>query len=122
MEKVIRASLDRIEGDFAIVYADDDDDDDDAATTTTTTTTTTTADNDEYHSSSSSSSSSNKFNIPLELVKGAKPGTRLQLHVENDHINYIEIDREATKGARNRIHKKYERLRRGRHLRQDNSI
>jgi hypothetical protein len=110
MEKVIRASLDRIEGDFAIVYADDD-------TTTTTTTTTTTADNDEYHSSSS-----NKFDIPLELVKGAKPGTRLQLHVENDHINYIEIDREATKGARNRIRKKYERLRRGRHLRQDNSI
>jgi hypothetical protein len=110
MEKVIRASLDRIEGDFAIVYADDD-------TTTTTTTTTTTADNDEYHSSSS-----NKFDIPLELVKGAKPGTRLQLHVENDHINYIEIDREATKGARNRIRKKYERLRRGRHLRKDNSI
>jgi hypothetical protein len=105
MEKVIRASLDRIEGDFAIVYADD-------------ATTTTTADNDEYHSSSSS----NKFDIPLELVKGAKPGTWLQLHVENDHINYIEIDREATKGARNRIRKKYERLRRGRHLRQDNSI
>jgi hypothetical protein len=104
MEKVIRASLDRIEGDFAIVYADDD------------ATTTTTADNDEYHSSS------NKFDIPLELVKGAKPGTRLQLHIENDHINYIEIDREATKGARNRIRKKYERLRRGRHLRQDNSI
>jgi hypothetical protein len=99
MEKVIRASLDRIEGDFAIVYADDD------------ATTTTTADNDEYHSSS------NKFDIPLELVKGAKPGTRLQLHIENDHINYIEIDREATKGARNRIRKKYERLRRGRHLR-----
>jgi hypothetical protein len=107
MEKVIRASLDRIEGDFAIVYADDD---------ATTTTTTTTADDDEYHSSS------NKFDIPLELVKGAKPGTRLQLHIENDHINYIEIDREATKGARNRIRKKYERLRRGRHLRQDNSI
>jgi hypothetical protein len=107
MEKVIRASLDRIEGDFAIVYADDD----------ATATTTITADNDEYHSSSS-----NKFDIPLELVKGAKPGTRLQLHVENDHINYIEIDREATKGARNRIRKKYERLRRGRHLRQDNSI
>jgi hypothetical protein len=107
MEKVIRASLDRIEGDFAIVYADDDD---------ATTTTTTAADSDEYHSSS------NKFDIPLELVKDAKPGTRLQLHVENDHINYIEIDREATKGARNRIRKKYERLRRGRHLRQDNSI
>lgn len=105
MEKVIRASLDRIEGDFAIVYAD-------AATTTT-------ADSDEYHSSSSGS---NKFDIPLELVKGAKPGTRLQLHIENDHISHIEIDKEATKGARNRIRKKYERLSRGRHLRQDNSI
>ena len=102
MEKVIRASLDRIEGDFAVVYADDD-------------ATTTTADNDEHHSS-------NKFDIPLELIKGAKPGTRLQLHIENDRINYIEIDREATKGARNRIRKKYEKLRRGRHLRHDNSI
>jgi len=108
MEKVIRASLDRIEGDFAVVYADDD-----AATTTNTT-----ADNDEHHISSNNK----KFDIPLELVKDAKPGTRLQLHIENDHINYIEIDREATKGARNRISKKYERLRRARHLRQDNSI
>jgi hypothetical protein len=109
MEKVIRASLDRIEGDFAIVYADDD-----AATTTTTT-----ADNDEHHSINNNN---NKFDIPLELVKGAKPGTRLQLHIENDHISHIEIDREATEGARNRIRKKYEGLRRGRHLRQDNSI
>jgi hypothetical protein len=109
MEKVIRASLDRIEGDFAIVYADDD-----AATTTTTT-----ADNDEHHSINNNN---NKFDIPVELVKGAKPGTRLQLHIENDHISHIEIDREATEGARNRIRKKYEGLRRGRHLRQDNSI
>jgi hypothetical protein len=96
MEKVIKASLDRIEGDFAVVYADD----------------------DEHHSSSNN----NKFDIPLELLKGAKPGTRLQLHIENDHINHIEIDREATEGARDRIRKKYERIRRGRHLRQDNSI
>jgi hypothetical protein len=103
MEKVIRASLDRIEGDFAVVYADDD--------------ATTTADDDGHHSSSN-----NKFDIPLELVKGAKPGTRLQLHIENDHINHIEIDREATEGARDRIRKKYERIRRGRHLRRDNSI
>ena len=27
VEKMVRASLDRIEGDFAIVYTDDDDDD-----------------------------------------------------------------------------------------------
>ncbi len=111
MEKVIRASLDRIEGDFAVVYADDDDDDDDDDATTTT------ADDDEHHSSCS-----NKFDIPLELVKGVKPGTRLQLHIENDHINHIEIDREATKQVRDRIRKKYERMRRGRHMRQDNSI
>jgi DUF3006 family protein len=101
MEKVIRASLDRIEGDFAVVYADDDHDH--------------VADDDEC-------AHYNKFDVPLELVKGAKPGTRLQLHIENDRINHIEIDREATEGARDRIRKKYERLRRGHHLRRDNSI
>ena len=84
MEKVIRASLDRIEGDFAVVYSDDDDDD--------------------HH---------NKFDVPLDLVKDAKPGMRLQLHIENDQIKRIEIDKEATERARDRIHKKYERLRQG---------
>lgn len=90
MEKVIRASLDRIEGDFAVVYSDHD---------------------DHHHHN-------NKFDVPLELVKDAKPGTRLQLHIENDQIKRIEIDKEATEGAKDRIHKKYERLRKGRHLRQ----
>jgi len=89
MEKVIRASLDRIEGDFAVVYSDHDD-----------------------------HNNNNKFDVPLELVKGAKPGMRLQLHIENDQINHIEIDKEATEGARDRIHEKYKRLRKGRHLRQ----
>jgi hypothetical protein len=89
MEKVIRASLDRIEGDFAVVYADNVD--------------------DEHHNY--------KFDVPLELIKGAKPGMRLQLHIKNDQINHIEIDREATEGSGDRIRKKYERLRRGRHLR-----
>ena len=94
MEKVIRASLDRIEGDFAVVYPDhhDDDDDDHRAP--------------------------KKFDVPLELVKDAKPGMRLQLHIENDQIERIEIDKEATDIARDRIRKKYERLRQGRHLRQ----
>jgi Protein of unknown function (DUF3006) len=91
MEKVIKASLDRIEGDFAVVYSDHD---------------------DPHHPHN------NKFDVPLELVKDAKPGTLLQLHIENDQINHIEIDREATDGARDRIHKKYKRLRKGRHLRQ----
>ena len=84
---MVRASLDRIEGDFAIVYTDDGDDDD-------------------HH----------KFDVPLELVNDAKPGMRLQLYIENNQLKRIELDREATDEARDRIRKKYEMLRRGRHL------
>ena len=87
VEKMVIASLDRIEGDFAIVYADDGDDDD-------------------HH----------KFDVPVELVNDAKPGMHLQLFIENNQIKRIEIDREATEEARDRIRKKYEMLRRGRHL------
>jgi hypothetical protein len=90
-KKVIRASFDRIEGDFAVVYSDHDEDDD-------------------HHNN-------NKFDVPLELLKDAKPGMRLKLHIENDQIKRIEIDKETTERARDRIHKKYERLRQGRHLR-----
>ena len=86
VKKVIRASLDRIEGDLAVVYADDDD--------------------DNHH----------RFDVPVKLVKDAKPGMRLQLHIENNQIKRIEIDREATEEARDRIRKKYEMLRRRRHL------
>jgi hypothetical protein len=89
MDRVIRASFDRIEGDFAIVYSDHD---------------------DEHRYK--------KFDVPLELVRNAKPGMRLQLHIENSEIKRVEIDKEATEGSRDRIHKKYERLRQGRHLRQ----
>ena len=88
VEKMVRASLDRIEGDFAIVYTDDGDDDND------------------HH----------KFDVPVELVNDAKPGMRLHLYIENNQIKRIEIDREATEEARDRIRKKYEMLRRGRHL------
>jgi Protein of unknown function (DUF3006) len=88
VEKMIRASLDRIEGDFAIVYTDDGDDD------------------DAHH----------KFDVPVELVNDAKPGMRLQLYIENNQIKRIELDRDATEEARDRIRKKYEMLRRGRHL------
>ncbi len=84
-KKMVRASLDRIEGDFAIVYTDDDDD---------------------HH----------KFDVPVELVNDAKPGMRLQLYIEDNQIKRIEIDRDATEEARDRIRKKYERLRRGHHL------
>ena len=86
VEKIIQASLDRIEGDFAIVYTDDGDDD--------------------HH----------KFDVPVELVKGAKPGMRLQVYIEDNQIKRIEIDRDATEEARDRIRKKYEMLRRGHHL------
>jgi len=91
-KKVIRASFDRIEGDFAVVYSDHDEDD------------------DHHHHN-------NKFDVPLELLKEAKPGMRLKLHIENDQIKRIEIDKEETERARDRIRKKYERLRQGRHLR-----
>ena len=87
VEKMVRASLDRIEGDFAIVYTDDDDGDD-------------------HH----------KFDVPVELVNDAKPGMRLQLYIEDNQIKRIEVDRDATEEARDRIRKKYERLRRGHHL------
>jgi hypothetical protein len=86
VEKMVRASLDRIEGDLAIVYTDDNDDD--------------------HH----------KFEVPVELVNDAKPGMRLQLYIEDNQIKRIEIDRDATEEARDRIRKKYERLRRGHHL------
>ena len=86
VEKMVRASLDRIEGDFAIVYTDDGDDD--------------------HH----------KVDVPVELVNDAKPGMRLQLYIEDNQIKRIEIDRDATEEARDRIRKKYERLRRGHHL------
>jgi len=87
VEKIIRASLDRIEGDFAVVYTDDGGDDD-------------------HH----------KLDVPVELVNDAKPGMRLQLHIENNQIKRIEIDRVATEESKDRIRKKYEMLRRGRHL------
>ena len=87
VEKIIWASLDRIEGDFAVVYTDDGGDDD-----------------------------HRKLDVPVELVNDAKPGMRLQLHIENNQIKRIESDREATEEARSRIRKKYEMLRRGRHL------
>jgi hypothetical protein len=89
MEKVIRASLDRIEGGFAVIYPDRDDD---------------------HHRIQ------NQFDVPLNLVKDAKPGMRLQLYMENNQIKRIEIDKEATDRARNRIYKKYQKLRQGRHL------
>ncbi|MEP0824547.1 MAG: DUF3006 domain-containing protein [Nitrososphaera sp.] len=57
-----------------------------------------------------------RFDVPLELVDGAKPGMRLELHVENGIVKKIEIDADATRKAKDRIRSKYEKLRQGRHL------
>ena len=57
MENVIRASLDRIEGDFAVVYSDDD----------------------------------HKFDVSLELVKGAKPGTRLNCISKTIRLSTLKL-------------------------------
>ena len=84
MERIIRGSLDRIEGDIAVVYSDD----------------------------------NHKFDVSLEFVNDAKPGTRLRLHIKDDQIKGIVVDRDATEKARDRIRKKYRRLRVGRHLKQ----
>ncbi|HEX7033345.1 MAG TPA: DUF3006 family protein [Nitrososphaera sp.] len=57
-----------------------------------------------------------RFDLPLELVNGAKPGMRLQLHIENDIVKRIEIDEDMTREAKDRIRSKYEKLRQGHHL------
>jgi hypothetical protein len=82
IEKVVRAGLDCIEREFAIVYSDNDD-------------------NQDYHEN---------FDVSLKLVKDAKVGMRLQLHIENNLIKRIEIDKQATEKAEDRMHKRYERL------------
>jgi hypothetical protein len=71
----IKASLDRYEGDMAVVYADD----------------------------------GRKFDIPRHMVP-ASPGSRLVLHLEDEEIVKVELDREGTESARDRIMKKYFRL------------
>jgi hypothetical protein len=83
MEKVIRASLDRIEGDYAVIYDKD----------------------------------GHKFDVPLEMIEDAKPGMRLRLHIEDAQVKRVEVDRGATYAAKDRISKKYERLRKRKHPR-----
>ncbi|MEW6605307.1 MAG: DUF3006 domain-containing protein [Thermoproteota archaeon] len=81
--EVIRASVDRFEGEFAVVYSDEDD---------------------------------RRFDIPLQLLTGIKPGSRVLVSLENDSIQSVEEDKEATDDARDRIKRKYQKLRAGRHL------
>ena len=83
MEKVIRASLDRIEGNYAVVYDKD----------------------------------GHKFDLPLEMIEEAKPGMRLRLHIDDNQVKRVKDDRAATDEAKDRISKKYERLRKRKHPR-----
>jgi hypothetical protein len=83
MEKVIRASLDRIEGDYAVIYDED----------------------------------GQKFDLPLEMIEEAKPGMRLRLHIDDNQVKRVKVDRAATDEAKDRISKKYERLRKRKHPR-----
>jgi hypothetical protein len=50
-----------------------------------------------------------KFDIPRHMVP-ASPGSRLVLHLEDEEIVKVELDREGTESARDRIMKKYFRL------------
>jgi hypothetical protein len=81
--EIVRASVDRIEGEYAVAYSDQDD---------------------------------RRFDIPLDLMSRIKPGSRVLIAVENDSISEVREDAGATKGARERIRKKYRRLREGHHL------
>ena len=82
--EVVKASLDRLEGDYAVIYSDAD---------------------------------AKKFDIPrMMLPKDAQPGTRLILQVDGDNIEKVTVDEKATEDAKDRIRRKYEKLRRGKHL------
>lgn len=71
----IKASLDRYEGDIAVIYAED----------------------------------GHKFDVPRDMVP-ARPGSRLILTLEDGQIVKVELDKDATESARDRIMKKYFRL------------
>ena len=82
--EVVKASLDRLEGDYAVIYSYTD---------------------------------AKKFDIPRKMLpKGSKPGTRLILEVDGDEIENVTVDERATEDAKDRIRRKYEKLRLGKHL------
>ena len=81
MEVIIKASVDRFEEDYAVVYSNRD---------------------------------NSRFDIPREMIsEDVKPGMRLLLHIDGGEIIGIEMDREETNDARERIRRKYQRLRKG---------
>jgi hypothetical protein len=75
--EVIRASLDRFEGEYAVVYSDKD---------------------------------GRKFDVPKEMLANATAGLRLTLYVENNSVIKAETDK-ATDESRERIRRKYDKLR-----------
>jgi len=81
--EVIKASVDRFEGEYAVIYSDKD---------------------------------NKKFDVPSQLMGEIKPGTKVTLTIENDTILRVEQDKKATDEAREKIRKRYQRIREGRHL------
>jgi hypothetical protein len=82
--EVLKASLDRVEGNYAVVYSDSD---------------------------------SRKFDIPQEMLpRGCKPGNRLILQLDGNVVAKVIADEIGTEDAKERIKRKYEKLRRGKHL------
>lgn len=71
---------------------------------------------DDYAVVYSNDAPERRFELPRELIQNAKPGTRLWLHTEGGSVTRVEINSEETQEAKERIHKKYERLRKGLHL------
>jgi Protein of unknown function (DUF3006) len=80
-EEVIKASLDRFEEDYAVVYSNDD--------------------------------NRRRFDLPRQMVTDAKPGMHLWLHIKGDSVTAVEIHNQETEDAKERISRKYERLRKG---------
>ena len=57
-----------------------------------------------------------RFDLPRGMVLEAKPGTHLWLYIKGDSVTAVEIHNQETEDAKERISRKYERLRKGLHL------
>ena len=79
--EVVKASLDRFEGDYAVIYSD----------------------------------GGAKYDVPKTMTD-AKAGSRVLLYIESDQVIRIEVDKQATDKALDRVREKYRRLKRGDHL------
>ena len=79
--EVIKASLDRFEGEYAVIYSDD----------------------------------GIKYDVPKSMTH-SRAGSKIVLYLEAGQVVKIEADKRATDETRDRIRKKYKRLKRGEHL------